>query len=183
MNVARASLDELLLDYEDFLRQRGKRQWKKDETEAQQVRAVGTRRDPTDPTDPSDPSDHWRPYAPWLEQSDPAVVANAVLCLIHQANYLLDQQIAALEREFIHEGGYTEQLAAARIEARRRLRGTSSDPTDRADGSDPAKIALVCPTCGEPMVLRAARQDKQAGTQFWGCSGYPECKGTRKLEG
>jgi four helix bundle suffix protein len=97
--------------------------------------------------------------------------------LIHQANYLLDQQIAALEREFIHAGGYTEQLAAARIEARKRLRGTSSDP------SDPAKIALLCPTCGEPMVLRTARQGKQAGTKFWGCSDYPECKGTRKLEG
>jgi four helix bundle suffix protein len=130
VNVARASLDELLLDYEDFLRQRGKRQWKKEDREAREVRAVGVRRDPTDRSDPTDPSDHWRPYAPWLEQSDPAVVANAVLCLIHQANYLLDQQIAALEREFIHEGGYTEQLAAARIEARRMLRGTSSDPSD-----------------------------------------------------
>jgi hypothetical protein len=48
VNVARASLDELLLDYEDFLRQRGKRQWKKDDLEARQVRAAGTRGDPTD---------------------------------------------------------------------------------------------------------------------------------------
>jgi len=53
VNVARASLDELLLDYEDFLRQRGKRQWTKDDAEAKAVRAVGKNRQ-IDRTDPSD---------------------------------------------------------------------------------------------------------------------------------
>ena len=66
VNVARASLDELLLDYEDFLRQRGKRQWRKDDAEARQVRAVGLKRDPTDQ---SDPTDHRKQYSRWLEQS------------------------------------------------------------------------------------------------------------------
>ena len=60
------------------------------------------------------------PYAPWLAHADPAVVANAIICLIHQANYLLDRQIAGLERQFIQEGGYSERLAAARIEERAR---------------------------------------------------------------
>jgi four helix bundle suffix protein len=131
VNVARASLDELLLDFEDFLRQRGKRQWKKDDPEALAVRAVGARRDRTDQSDLTDPSDHWKSYSRWLEADDPAVVANAVICLIHQANYLLDQQIAGLERGFIREGGYTEQLAAARLVERGRRR--RSDPTDRTD--------------------------------------------------
>ena len=120
VNVARASLDELLLDYEDFLRQRGFKQWGKDDREAREVRAVAASRDRTDRTDLTD---HWRLYARWLEADDPEVVANAVICLIHQANYLLDQQIAGLEREFIHEGGYTEQLAAARLAERGRQRG------------------------------------------------------------
>ncbi|HBL30911.1 MAG TPA: four helix bundle protein, partial [Acidobacteria bacterium] len=84
VNVARASLDELLLDYEDFLRQRSKRQWAKDDREAREVRAVGRAG-----------SAAAAPYAPWLSHADPGVVANAVICLIHQANYLLDQQIAA----------------------------------------------------------------------------------------
>jgi four helix bundle suffix protein len=186
VNVARASLDELLLDFEDFLRQRGKLQWKKDDPEARRVRAVGFRKDRTDrsdPTDRTDPSDHWRAYARWLESSDPAVVANAVICLIHQANYLLDQQIAALEREFISEGGYTEQLAAARLEERgRRARPRDqTDPTDRSDRTDQVATAPACPTCGKPMVLRTARQGKQSGSQFWGCTGYPECRGTREL--
>jgi four helix bundle suffix protein len=190
VNVARASLDELLLDFEDFLRQRGKRQWKKGDPEARQVRAVGARRDRTDrsdPTDRTDPAAHWRAYARWLEASDPAVVANAVICLIHQANYLLDQQIAALERQFVQGGGYTEQLAAARLQERGRRRRTGpsldqTDRTDQADQSDRAQTDPACPTCGKPMVLRTARQGKQSGSQFWGCSGYPECRGMRELE-
>ena len=91
VNVARASLDELLLDYEDFLRQHGKSHWRKDDAEARQVRAVGLKRDRTDQTDPSDPTDHWKQYSRWLEHKDPQVVANATICLIHQTNYLLDQ--------------------------------------------------------------------------------------------
>ena len=178
VNVARASLDELLLDYEDFLRQRSKRQWDKNDPEAREVRAVGARRDRTDQ---SDPSDHRKKYSRWLDATDPAVVANAVLCLIHQANYLLDQQIAGLERDFIHEGGYSEQLAASRLEERQRQGGTRSDPSDRTDRSKTPPTALACPLCGKLMVLRTARKGDRAGSQFWGCSGYPECKGTREL--
>jgi four helix bundle protein len=58
VNVARASLDELLLDYEDFLRQRGKRQWTKDDAEAKAVRLVGKKlHHPSDRSDPTNPSD------------------------------------------------------------------------------------------------------------------------------
>ena len=116
VNVARASLDELLLDFEDFLRQHGLAQWAKDDHRALAVRAVA-KQDRTDQSDRTDPSDQG-PYSPWLNHADPAVVANAIICLIHQANYLLDRQIAGLERQFIQEGGYTERLAAARIEER-----------------------------------------------------------------
>ena len=176
VNVARASLDELLLDYEDFLRQRGKRQWKKNDREAREVRAVGAQKDRTDQTARSDPTAHWKAYSRWLDASDPALVVNTVLCLIHQANYLLDQQIAALERDFIHDGGYTEQLAAARLDERRRQKGARSDRTDPTDQGP------TCPACGKLMVLRTARHGKQTGSRFWGCSGYPECKGTRPVE-
>jgi restriction system protein len=165
VNVARASLDELLLDYEDFLRQRGLAQWAKDAPQARAVREVGRNpSDRSDPTDPSDPSDS-APYAPWLTHSDPGVVANALVCLIHQANYLLDRQIAALERDFIHEGGYSERLAAARIAQRQQ------GPVERK--------GLACPLCGKAMALRTARKGARAGSQFWGCSGYPACKGAR----
>jgi four helix bundle suffix protein len=173
VNVARASLDELLLDFEDFLRQRGLRQWAKDDPEARKVRAVGTR-NPTDPSAPSDPSD----YSLWLASADPAVVANAVICLIHQANYLLDRQTAALERGFVKEGGYSEQLAAARIAERQRTLTDQSDPSARSDRSLPP-----CPLCGKPMTLRTARKGPHAGKQFLGCSAYPACRGTRSSDG
>src|SRR5438128_7434833 len=70
VNVARASLEEMLLDYEDYLRQGGKRQWKKNDPEALDVRAMGwlaDRADPTDPTDWADPVAHYKAYARWLE--------------------------------------------------------------------------------------------------------------------
>ena len=172
VNVARASLDELLLDYEDFLRQRGKRQWGKDDAEARAVRGVGRAlgshtADRPDRTELSD----MPAYAAWLNHRDPVVVANAVLCLIHQTNYLLDQQIAGLERAFINEGGYSESLAAARLQARRR-----PVPAGPAHGVFPP-----CPVCAGPMVLRTARQGKNAGSQFLGCAAYPTCKGTLQL--
>jgi four helix bundle suffix protein len=169
VNVARASLDELLLDYEDYLRQRGKRQWHKDDREALAVRAVGRQQEKAAPFDPSDPAAHWKAYAAWLDHEDPAIVANAVICLIHQANYLLDQQVSALERQFITEGGYSEQLAAARLAERGKQQGMGL----------PAKDAPACPTCGKAMALRTARKGPHAGERFWGCTGYPECKGTR----
>ncbi len=180
VNVARASLDELLLDYEDFLRHRGKRQWTKNDPEAREVRAVG-RAGPAEAA----------PYAPWLSHADPGMVANAVICLIHQANYLLDQQIAALERDFIHQGGYSETLAAARLAERDRQRHAGPvDRTDRTDRTDPSDDLVpsavdappVCPACGKKMVLRTARQGTRAGSRFWGCAGYPQCKGTRPAD-
>jgi len=175
VNVARASLEELLLDYEDYLRQRGHRQWDKNDPEARAVRALGKQHetDHADQTDWSDPLAHYKAYAPWLEHSDAAVVANTLLCLIHQANYLLDQQISALERDFVQEGGYSEQLAAARIAERQKQQQRPAAP---------GPAAPACPRCGKPMALRTARKGEQAGSQFWGCSGFPVCKGTRALE-
>jgi restriction system protein len=181
VNVARASLDELLLDYEDFLRQRGLPAWDKDDPQAREVRAIGARRNRTDQSDQTDPSDHRKEYARWLEHADPAVIANTLICLIHQANYLLDRQIHGLERQFIEGGGYSEQLAAARLEKRRRQEGTRShrtDPSDPTDRTDRSEKSPTCAACGKPMVLRTARKGPKAGSQFWGCSGYPECKTT-----
>src|SRR5258705_11835940 len=90
VGVARASLDELLLDYEDFLRQRGLPAWSKDDPEAREVRAVGAGRYRTDQSDQTDPTDHRKVYSKWLDHVDPAGIANARSCVIHQANYLLD---------------------------------------------------------------------------------------------
>ncbi len=179
INVARASLDELLLDYEDFLRHRHLNQWKPDSTEAMAVRRVPQKfkQDQPDQSDLTELNDEqrWALYAPWLEHNDPAVRANALICLINQGNYLLDQQIAALEKQFVEEGGYSEQLATARLAERsRRKRHPSDSP-------DPTDHIPDCPQCAKPMVLRTAQNGKNAGKQFWGCSAYPDCKGIVKI--
>jgi four helix bundle suffix protein len=181
VNVARSSLEELLLDYEDYLRHRRLPPWAPDSREATEVRGVATRRDRTDPTARTDLTDlsdeqRWALYSRWLDHGDPAVRANALICLIHQANFLLDRQIAALEAAFIAEGGYSEQLATERLKQRRlpRDRPDRSDPTDPTDLEPPA-----CPKCGALMALRTAKSGKTPGSQFWGCTKYPECKGTQ----
>jgi four helix bundle suffix protein len=101
--VARASLEELLLDYKAFLRQRGLRIWDKDLPEALEVRKKRV-------SDLSDLSD----------LSDPEVFANTMICLINQASYLLRRQIQSLEKQFLEEGGFTERLYHARKQARKR---------------------------------------------------------------
>ena len=178
VNVARASLEELLLDYEDFLRQRRLKMWLPDSAEASAVRSVPrnfrqAKQDLSDQSDLTDLTDQERLalYSRWLDHDDAAIRANALICLIHQSNYLLDQQIAALEAQFIGEGGYSEQLATARLVERGRRK---KDPTDQ---SDPTDRIPECPQCGKPMVLRTARKGNNEGQSFWGCSGYPDCKG------
>jgi restriction system protein len=140
----------------------------------------------TDRSDRTDQTDA-APYAPWLEHADPSVAANAMICLIHQANYLLDRQLRGLEEQFIQEGGYSERLHAAQLEARAmQRRGGKSDPTDRSDRPDWTDRLTAppnCPICGGQMVLRTAQKGMHAGSRFWGCSGYPACKGARPAEG
>ena len=115
LGVARASFEELLEDYGDFLRQRGfpsyddcsalrvrgLHQWGKDDPEARAVRNMSYLSDRT-----------YKTYASYME--NPETAANAAICLIHQANFLLDRQIKAAREQFVSKGGFTEQLSEAR---------------------------------------------------------------------
>ncbi|MBN1906285.1 MAG: four helix bundle protein [Deltaproteobacteria bacterium] len=179
LNVARASLEELLLDFEDFLRHRRLILWAPDSAEASAVRAVpkNFKKDPSDPSKLTDLTDlqRWQLYAKWLEHADPAIRANAIICLINQANFLLDQLISALEKSFVEEGGYSEQLASKRLAFREQKK---YDQPKEADLPDPAP---PCPLCGKAMVVRTAKSGKSAGNRFWGCSDYPDCKGVVRL--
>ncbi len=108
VGVARASLEELLLDYEDFLRQRGLSLWGKDHPTAQTVRRLAYENNRSYST-----------YRFYIETAPPEVAANTIICLIHQTNYLLDQQLRQLEKDFLEKGGFTERLYHARSIARR----------------------------------------------------------------
>ncbi|GIX00281.1 MAG: hypothetical protein KatS3mg111_3613 [Pirellulaceae bacterium] len=108
-SVARASLEELLEDYRDFLRTRDLRLWEKGSKEALFVRRLGAQ--------PGESYETWRMF---IETRPAEVVANIIICLIHQANYLLDQQIRRLEQAFVQEGGIRERMTRARVQARSR---------------------------------------------------------------
>jgi len=107
VGVARASLEELLLDYQDFLRQKGLRLWAKDDPLAQEVRKLVYRKDKS-----------YETYKTYIEEKTPETAANTVICLIHQSNFLLDRLLRQLEQAFLEGGGFTERLYHARAGAR-----------------------------------------------------------------
>ena len=93
-NVARASLEELLVDYQDFLRVRDHAIWEKNSMEATYARKLGSR-----------PNATFEDFREICETRAAEVIANVALCLIHQTNFLLDRQIQWQEQNFIKEGG------------------------------------------------------------------------------
>jgi four helix bundle suffix protein len=108
IGVARASLEELLIDFQDFLRQRQLRLWQKDDALSQAVRKLVYSENRS-----------YKTYRTYIEESSPEVAANTMICLIHQTNYLLDLLLRQLEEQFVKEGGFTEKLYRVRNEARR----------------------------------------------------------------
>ena len=107
LNVSRSSLEELLEDYRDFLRNRNLLLWPKDSRKALFVRRLGAKKNTT-----------YTAYRTYIDTRSAEVVANILICLIHQANYLLDQLIRKLEKDFLAEGGLRERMTRARLAAR-----------------------------------------------------------------
>ena len=103
-NVARASLEELLEDYKDYIKNRKERIWAKDSKEALYVRKLAYNKDES----------YENTYEQFIETRSGVVCANIILCLIHQCNYLLDQQIRRMEEDFIKNGGIRERMYHAR---------------------------------------------------------------------
>jgi restriction system protein len=137
----------------------------KDDPESRQVRTVGQRCSVGQ-------VGHHSPvgtdtYAEWLDQADPGVVANTIICLLHQANYLLDRQILLLAQGFrlAPEPGRDQKPAP-----------------DNREGEIPQTQVPACPVCELPMIQRTARRGGRAGERFWGCTGYPRCHGLRAVE-
>ena len=107
IGVARASLEELLLDYEDFLRQHDLPLWSKDDQRALAVRKIGSRENKS-----------YMSYKTYIEDRTKETAANAMICIIHQTNYLLDQLKRKLEADFLKQGGFTERLYRVRKDYR-----------------------------------------------------------------
>lgn len=109
--IAKASLEELLNDYEDFLRQNGLKLWDKESPEAKAVRKKYKERkwggsDRSDGSDESEESEDF--YG--IRSATAEVAGNTIICLIHQASFLLRRQLERLEQEFLEGGGFTERM-------------------------------------------------------------------------
>ena len=116
-NVARASLEELLEDYRDYLRVRDLGIWERDSREAKYVRKLGM----TTPLT-------FAVFREFTETRSDEVVANLAICLINQANFLLDRQIKALEQAFLQDGGLRERMTRARFQTRDQQRHQPEPP-------------------------------------------------------
>ena len=103
-HLGRASLEELLDDYKDYLRARDLPMWDKESKETQYVRRLG-RKTPQS----------YELYREFVDTRPPEVIANIAICLIHQANYLIDQQLRRLEKDFLEQGGLRERMTRARL--------------------------------------------------------------------
>ena len=170
-NVARASLsDELIGDYRSFLVQNGLRVWPKDSREALAMRARLAKDIAAVPqkTNGKIVLTGLSGLSDFVAKASPELAANAMLCAVNQAAYLLRRQLESQGRTFLKEGGFTEKLHAVRTKTRVLGRPAHQD-------------APLCPKCDQRMVQRTAKTGPMSGSVFWGCTAYPNCNGTRPL--
>ena len=163
-------------DFEAFLFERGEPVWSERNPRRAAVDAIRIERFAAEEDERHAYSRYlieaWAVFAPFFEE--PASLcdaANAALVLIDRTAALLTGQIAAATKETVEKGGFRERMTRARIERRDGI----AQPT-------PDTPAPICPECGRPMRLRTAKSGPNAGKPFWGCSGYPACKGRRRAE-
>jgi four helix bundle suffix protein len=165
-DVARASLSELRGDYEIFILDRDQLPWSVHSPEAKAVNAISLDDAPFTNDLVHESAKHAlqqrKKYACWLDADDAVLVANAMLVILGRALNMLKRQIEAQGKSFEETGGFSERLMAKRVEARDVQKTTEPSPG--------------CPQCSKPM-----RRRKSVKGEFWGCSSYPECKGTRPI--
>lgn len=106
-NVARASLEELLEDYRDFLRVRHVEEWSREHRYTRRLRELNRQ-----------PNANYETFKKGIEHPDPAIAANVMIGLIKLTNYLLAQQLRRLEQDFLKQGGLRERMTRARLAAR-----------------------------------------------------------------
>jgi len=168
-DVARASLNELVSDYEDWLLRQGLVPWHINSEEAKAVFAVWL--------DRPDYKDDWvyescvhllkqqSKFDQWLLSDNSITVANCLIILIRRTMKMLAGQLQTQVDTFEREGGFREKLTQIRTEAKAKNEN-----------------APACPNCGKPMTMRKAATGRNAGKEFWGCTGYPECKCVMNVE-
>jgi four helix bundle suffix protein len=163
-DVARASLSELRGDFEIFILDRGYFPWSVHQEQAKAINSISIDNPLFNDDSVHESAKHAisqrAKYALWLDDQDAIVVANTLLLMISRTLNMLKRQIESQGKAFEENGGFSERLHARRIENR----------------NSPGSNTIECPKCSKPM-----RRRKGSKGEFWGCSGYPDCRGTREF--
>ena len=170
-DVARASLAELANDYVNWLLLHENIPWSVKSEEHKSVSNI-----PLDKPTYKDDVQHQsgihilkqkHKFDTWLCSKDSMIEANCLLVLCNRLIMMLSKQIENQLASFREEGGFTEALSAERLAFR-------AEQSSQCD-------APACPKCGKPMIKRIAKKGVNAGKEFWSCSSYPNCDGSRPV--
>jgi four helix bundle suffix protein len=170
-DVARATLAELANDYLNWLLRRDSLPWSVTSAEYLAVNSIKLDRPDYKDDVLYQSSKHIlsqkHKFDLWLTSSDSLTAANCMLVLCNRLVLMLNRQIERQLDTFKVEGGFTESLTAERLAYRTQQSQQDAAPT--------------CPVCGRPMIKRVAKKGINSGKEFWSCSGYPQCNGTRNI--
>jgi four helix bundle suffix protein len=171
-DVAKASLGELKSDFEFWLLAQKKLPWKKSSPDVDAIRKIHLDSNTSITANDLHESSkyiisQYEKFSSWLDSDNAETVANALLILLSRTLYMLEKQITAQGESFKQEGGFRERMNTVRIEEK--------------DKNIP-KDAPTCPECGKKMRKCIAKAGQNAGKPFWGCSGFPDCKGIRNFD-
>lgn len=172
LDVARASVDELQGDYFNFLLRQQKAPWVIGNNNRETLWQMKLDEPNYSNSLLHDAAMHIlaqkRRYDPWIENASAEIAANALLILCVKLNRMLQSQLQSLLESFKVTGGFTENMTQERLEARKEQ--------SRQEG------APRCPNCGKPMLRRMQKKGAGQGSEFWGCSDYPNCHGIRNID-
>ena len=170
-DVARATLAELANDYLNWLLRSESIPWSTKSAEFQAVNNIRLDRPQYQDDVLHQSSIHIlaqkHKFDAWLSGGDSLVAANCLLVLCNRLILMLGRQIERQLETFKAEGGFTEGLTVERLAVR----------TQQSVQAD----APSCPICGKPMIKRMAKKGIHSGKEFWSCSTYPQCNGTRNV--
>ena len=171
-DVARASLSELANDYMNWMLRHEQAPWSNGAVEYRSVSNLHL-----DPPAYKDDVLHQsslhilaqkHKFDAWLNGGDSLAAANCIMILCNRLIMMLGRQMERQLEAFRAEGGFTEALTAERLSYR--------SEQSKCNG------APACPLCGKPMIRRVAKKGVNSGREFWSCTAYPACNGTRRID-
>lgn len=168
-DVARASIAELAGDYTTWILQYSQAPWSNQTDVHRQISYIQIDRATFSSDVQHESALHIlrqkQKFDEWLKSDDSIIVANCLLILCQRLMMMLVRQMEEQLDCFRLQGGFTETLTAERLAARTQKNVEQGAPQ--------------CPKCGKPMIKRVAKKGINSGHEFWSCSDYPHCMGTR----